>query len=183
MSVLWDKSSDVIVISVRHSGNEKVTSLISPSLSTLVGCEVPESVRDHKGVALLIEYERKGSDPTKYPIEQVYYVDSYNIPYGGMVRRALLAPVDPASNIAKQARSIVVAAWNKSSEGDACLLTHPLEGSKGEECSCEVKVSNHAEHSLVAIVRDVTERYRRFEAERRAHAETLARQKDAQSVS
>ena len=183
MSVLWDKSSDVIIISVQHSENKKVTSLISPSLSTLVGCELPKSIRDHNGVALLIDFERKGSNPTHYPIQQIYYVDSYNIPYGGMVRKALLAPVDQASNLAKQARDIVVAAWNKSSEEEASLLMYPLKGSKGEECSCEVKVSNHAEYGVVAIVRDVTERYRRFEAERRAHAETLARQKDAQSVS
>ena len=183
MSVLWDKSSDVIIISVQHSENKKVTSLISPSLSTLVGCELPENIRDHNGVALLVEFERKGSNPTKYPIQQVYYVDSYHIPYGGMVRQALLAPIDQSSNLAEQARNIVVAAWDKSSEEDASLLLHPLKGSKGEECSCEVKVSNHAEYGVVAIVRDVTERYRRFEAERRAHAETLARQKDAQSVS
>ncbi|KAL7573496.1 hypothetical protein ACA910_019813 [Epithemia clementina (nom. ined.)] len=48
-------------------------------------------------------------------------------------------------------------------------------------CSCELKVSQKSPESFVAIVRDVTERYRRFAAER-AHAEALARQKDAQTA-
>jgi hypothetical protein len=43
-------------------------------------------------------------------------------------------------------------------------------------------VSPHSESTLVAVVRDVTERHRRMEAERQAHLETVARQKDAQSV-
>ena len=48
-------------------------------------------------------------------------------------------------------------------------------------CSCELKISQKSPESFVAIVRDVTERYRRFAAER-AHAENLARQKDAQTA-
>ena len=47
--------------------------------------------------------------------------------------------------------------------------------------SCELKLSRRSE-SFVAIVRDVTERVKRFEAEQRATAEALARQKDAQNI-
>jgi signal transduction histidine kinase len=45
----------------------------------------------------------------------------------------------------------------------------------------EIKVSTHGSDAIVSVVRDVTERYRWFEAERRAHAEVLRRQRDAQS--
>jgi hypothetical protein len=37
------------------------------------------------------------------------------------------------------------------------------------------------DNARIVVVRDVTERYRRFEAERRAHA-SLARQQDAQAI-
>ena len=36
--------------------------------------------------------------------------------------------------------------------------------------------------ALIAVIRDVTERHRRFEAEKRAHSETVQRQRDAQAV-
>ena len=52
----------------------------------------------------------------------------------------------------------------------------------GEAIKCEIKVSKHGGFALVGIVRDVTERYRAFDAERRMHEEVLARQKDAQAV-
>lgn len=50
------------------------------------------------------------------------------------------------------------------------LRYHPVINALGKEITCEMKVSRHAENSLVAVVRDVTERDRRFEAERKAHA-------------
>lgn len=62
------------------------------------------------------------------------------------------------------------------------LMVHPLQRLTGEECRCEIKVSRHAQHALIAVIRDVTERYRRFEAEQRAHTETVQRQRDAQAV-
>jgi phage terminase small subunit len=37
------------------------------------------------------------------------------------------------------------------------------------------------DNARIVVVRDVTERYRRFEAERR-NAESLARQQDAQAI-
>ncbi|KAL7565390.1 hypothetical protein ACA910_003584 [Epithemia clementina (nom. ined.)] len=48
-------------------------------------------------------------------------------------------------------------------------------------CLCELKVSQKSPDSLVAIVRDMTERDRRFAAEQ-AHAQAVARQKDAQTA-
>jgi hypothetical protein len=46
-----------------------------------------------------------------------------------------------------------------------------------------MKVLPHDENGMIAVVRDVSERVRRFEAERKAESEALKRQKEAQSVS
>jgi hypothetical protein len=51
----------------------------------------------------------------------------------------------------------------------------------GEDLSCELKVSASMDNARIVVVRDVTERYRRFEAERR-NTESLARQQDAQAI-
>jgi hypothetical protein len=51
----------------------------------------------------------------------------------------------------------------------------------GEDLSCELKVSASMDNARIVVVRDVTERYRRFEAERR-NMESLARQQDAQAI-
>jgi hypothetical protein len=45
----------------------------------------------------------------------------------------------------------------------------------------EVKVTRLEENAIVMVVRNVSERYRRFEAEKRFVYETAARQKDAQA--
>jgi hypothetical protein len=39
----------------------------------------------------------------------------------------------------------------------------------GEDLSCELKVSASMDNARIVVVRDVTERYRRFEAERRIY--------------
>ena len=92
------------------------------------------------------------------------------------------------------------------------LMVHPFKRVTGEDCQVEIKISPHGllnelsngsdltiqrkrrtsyrniakndDHSaaLIAVIRDVTERYRRFEAEKRAHSETMQRQRDAQAV-
>lgn len=77
-----------------------------------------------------------------------------------------------------QTSDLIYAAWMHAelSSSEAVLMFQ-----LGDR-RCEVKVSPHTDEMLVAVIRDVTERYKRLEAERKAHVEMVARQKDAQSV-
>jgi hypothetical protein len=52
------------------------------------------------------------------------------------------------------------------------LIAHPMHQVDGEDFEVLESVGEHGK-SKVLVVRDVTERYRRFEAERRAHAGVL----------
>ena len=54
-------------------------------------------------------------------------------------------------------------------------------GGTGPRKKFEVKVTRLDEHAIVAVMRDVSERYRRFEAEKKFVIETTARQKDAEA--
>ena len=218
ISVLWDASSDAIVISARHG--HKVTSLLSPSFLKLVDVLPPPELQHRKSIALLIETEKHGgksgaaaaaaaTDPTPQstPPPQLQrqqshpqhlqspdmkddddglvvvlscsYVDCAEIPYGGLLRESILLEVSSPQAREWQASGLIAAAWQHAEQSDSeVILMYQFQ----EERKCEVKVSPHTDNTLVAIVRDVTERYKRMEAERKAHSETVARQKDAQSV-
>jgi hypothetical protein len=72
-------------------------------------------------------------------------------------------------------------AWQtKTSES---VFEHDVDhrGGSGPRIKFEVKVTRLDEHAIVVVVRDVSERYRRFEAEKRFVIETTARQKDAEA--
>lgn len=188
MGVLWDSSSDAIVISVRSG--DKVTSLMSPSFLPLVNLSLPDSIGNRrKGVALLLETDRHGG-ATEFgenpqgaadylEVVSGSYVDCSNSPYGGLSLESVLAEVNFEDVDAGPASDIIYAAWNHADRSSAeTILMFQLADRR-----CEVKVSPHTDDTLVAVIRDVTERVKRLEAERKAHFETMARQKDAQSVS
>ena len=52
------------------------------------------------------------------------------------------------------------------------------EGYTREQIQCEANVTRMEENSLIIVVRDISERFRRFEAEKRIVSETTARLKD-----
>ena len=192
MNVLWDSSSDVIIISVRHA--DKIASMMSPSYPKLVGATVPAALKGRKTTALMLEMELSTltsvidndiDGESSQSHTWASYVDSSEMPYG-RDRKTVLHKLEAADSEVTKAISLVGAAWNRFSKpdkDDSSLVMFPLECIDGSKRKCEIRVSYHTNNSIIAVVRDVTERYRRFEAERRAHSEVLARQRDAQSVS
>eukprot|EP00978_Attheya_sp_CCMP212_P045893 scaffold365111_cov63-Attheya_sp.AAC.1 len=76
---------------------------------------------------------------------------------------------------------LILRAWVH--EEKEIILMHDLI--KVEEVAtiirCEAKVSRLEENSLIVVIRDVSERFRRFEAEKRVISETTARTKDAEA--
>jgi hypothetical protein len=204
MSVLWDSSSDAIVISARSG--DKVTSMLSPSLLSLVDLPIPDRLAHRKGIALLIETEsnpgiQSGENPQgghAYEITSSSYIDCSGVPYGSLRGESLLEELSFVQNddndddeseagdgrvaasrgIAGHAAELVRAVWNHSGRSAVeSILMFQLADRR-----CEIKVSPHTDDMLVAVIRDVTERFKRLEAERKAHCEAVARQKDAQSV-
>jgi hypothetical protein len=193
MNVLWDSSSDVIIISVRYA--DKITSMLSPSYPKLVGATVPSDLRGRKTTALMLETELASSGD-KNPQDEppltkttANYVDSSEMPYGSVSRQTVLHKLNISEPEVMEAVGLVSSVWNRFAKSDnvdsdpSSLVVYPLQRVVGGKRKLEIKVSHHTSNSIIAVVRDVTERYRRFEAERRAHAEALARQRDAQSVS
>jgi len=88
--------------------------------------------------------------------------------------------LDPMSLRVLAFTDMLSRAWQ--SNRDELVFEHDAilqEG--GNRTKFEVKVTRLEENAIVVVVRDVSERYRRFEAEKRFVFETTARQKDAEA--
>ena len=200
ISVLWESSSDVIVISVRHASS--FSTMISPTFPSMIGA-VGKSDTNGEGSALLVKSEElpvrsmHGKDEQgKIRIKSSsFFVDASEIPYYAARNQSVHLPdIQIDDLVTQQADSLVQAAWNgletarrkgTDKEGGTkkeSLVVLDLQKADGSLIKCEIKLSQHSNNAVIAVVRDVTERYLRFDAERRAHAESEARQKDAQTV-
>jgi hypothetical protein len=119
-------------------------------------------------------------------VKEAYYIDSADFSFETLhesnIRNQLL---DPESLEVRMANRFMQETWStlKDPENKVNKLI-PLDFDRGDgsTCHCEMKVLPHDEIGMIAVVRDVTERVRRFEAERKAEAEALKRQKESQSV-
>ena len=185
LSVLWNSSSDVILISVKGGG--KITTMVSPSFPNLVGNKLPDSLKTKKELALLYDMHQVSSgagnpQENEDSSTNISFIDSIAL----TPETSFLATREANEPVLLRNGSLLIrAAWaaaKPEKDQNSVLLVQKLRQKDGEDCHCEIKISSNGDNSLVAIVRDVTERYRRFEAERRAHAEAVARQKDAHNV-
>eukprot|EP00549_Striatella_unipunctata_P026075 CAMPEP_0118716132 /NCGR_PEP_ID=MMETSP0800-20121206/27315_1 /TAXON_ID=210618 ORGANISM="Striatella unipunctata, Strain CCMP2910" /NCGR_SAMPLE_ID=MMETSP0800 /ASSEMBLY_ACC=CAM_ASM_000638 /LENGTH=697 /DNA_ID=CAMNT_0006622487 /DNA_START=667 /DNA_END=2760 /DNA_ORIENTATION=- len=206
VSVLWESSSDAIIISVRHKDG-KISSMLSPSFLPLVQENLPRNISmssTRTTAALMLETNAAPSASAEdniNSIESAYYVDSSVIPYDGNIEGAILMNLGRYHDLAVEGSAIIRVAWDAhSSKGEeandssssnndnsnnksSTLLMHQFQKESGDSsCACEMKISPHGNDALVVVVRDVTERVKRYDAERRAHLETLARQRDAQAI-
>lgn len=204
MSVVWENSSDTIAISVQKlSGN--ITSMISPSFFREALISKQEKLNDISAVVLELE------NPMKFKRRDSFTnvasrVELGDLPSVGMkiIRKEDFARLDLHSPESKNIFDPVVTgsgeekpdlmtyrvvafsdmmsrAWHtKTAESVFEHDVDPREG-RGPRTKFEVKVTRLDEHAIVVVVRDVSERYRRFEAEKKFVIETTARQKDAEA--
>lgn len=197
MSVVWENSSDTIAISVRKSSGS-VTTMVSPSFfrQALISRQ-QENVDNISTVLLEINNidapNRRDSITTWSEVETkdlreigmriIQKADFADIDLHSATKASLFEPLDlddPMSPRVIVFADILCRAWRTKMEElvfehDAILPT----GSS--RTKFEVKSTRLEENAVVVVVRDVSERYRRFEAEKRFVFETTARQKDAEA--
>lgn len=204
MSVVWENSSDTIAISVQKiSGN--VTALISPSFFREALIAKHENLNDISAVVLELEktYMKLRRDSFTNVASRVEIGDlpsvgmkiikkedfarldlhspeSKNIFYPVASRQGTETP-DLMSYRVVAFSDMMSRAWQTKTPES--VFEHDVDhrGGSGPRTKFEVKVTRLDEHAIVVVVRDVSERYRRFEAEKRFVIETTARQKDAEA--
>ena len=241
ITVLWESSSDVIIISVRNGST--FTTMISPTFPSMLGVSSLEGTDgEYLGAALMVKSKalpvsggphshhhydflesRDGREQQRYRLKSdSHFVDAWDIPYSSRAggnnyhqREGHLKDLLAGDTLNEQAGNIISAVWAKVtksskskqpqksrnllwnqddiSESDSSLsdsrsskkeslVVLDLKKVDGLLLKSEIKVSQRSDDAVIAIVRDVTERYLRFDAERRVHTEALARQKDAHAV-
>ncbi|KAL7564297.1 hypothetical protein ACA910_014358 [Epithemia clementina (nom. ined.)] len=185
MQLLWDSTTDTIIISV--CGGEETSTFLSPSYQSFVGSlkdsDSPPKNDHAPGVLLQTTSRKDGCDTLK--VLNAKYIDSSHISSSTSIDKLTMGTIDPEAKEVQLAAQMVHSCWKRleyNPDGASLLVLQEFDRPNGETSYCELKVSQKSPGSFVAIIRDVTERHKRFEAEKRAHAEALARQKDAQNV-
>ena len=197
MSVVWENSSDTIAISVRKASG-KVTTMISPSFfQPALIARQEENIDNISAVLLEIgninTTNRRDTitDCTKvqprdfdgFGMRIIPKSDFADIDLHSARRTDQFEPLNRNDHMAPRAISFVdmlSRAW-RTNMNEVVFEHDAILQAGGSRTKFEVKVTRLEESALVIVVRDVSERYRRFEAEKRFVFETTARQKDAEA--
>jgi hypothetical protein len=164
MTILWDTSSDVIVVSIKDE-NGKLISILSPSLLKVLGAKLPEKIQGRFATGLMVELtpcnERDGS-PAR--ITKAQYIDTKQAPYRGWVNHTVLETIDLDCFEAMTASNFITEAWVRSKvlksicDHDAYLKPYTFNVAENDVRNLEIKVSKHGQDAIIGVLRDVTER-------------------------
>jgi len=195
MGVVWYNSSDVIGISVRNVAGDVTTSL-SPTFLNIFSKNFSlhsDSMTSASSIALSVElgadiFKETGKEPIRISRKESKPGLMPKIVYG--VKHDHESDTDETSHFEissgidldeKEMSSVadlLIRAW-KAKDGDS-LIVHDLIHDNNK-FRCEAKVTRMEKNALIIVVRDISERFKRFEAEKKVISETMARQKDAEA--
>ena len=219
MSVVWDSSSDVIVVSVRGAGGG-ITTMVSPTYVSIFRREGRKDGGkdndDHNGDSssekrngLVFEFHPRdyatadggGGVPSSL---QVHDLEFTGLQSGGVSRAAAEIVRTGEGKLDEGMASLVelvFRAWNLSADritrsgGDGRsssasavtavvpddVIISPRLNSSDPAGRWEAKITRLRDSALVMVLRDTSERSRRFEAEKKYVSESTARAKDAEA--
>ena len=202
VSAVWESSSDPIAISVRTGANEGVTTLLSPAFFALGGGNgalrrlSKDEIKDlfrNKSVLFKMSKDvfNRGLDENNDQIFAVEPDDILSVDYtefysgkdqtsGIEFAGKLIAPEIGALRAVAES---VVKAWQNAEKHP--VFSHELRWTSENKNDLlvysEAKVSRLDEDSLIIIIRDISERVKIFETEKKILYETTSREKDAEA--
>ena len=201
MAAVWESSSDPIAISVKNGSNGGITTLLSPAFFALGGGRgalrrlSKDEIKDlfsNRSVLFKLSQDvlmrSSNGDNESYEVRfedilSVNYTDfstglgqTSGIVFGGQL-------VAPELGCLRAVAESVVRAWQN--KGQELVFSHELswtcENKKNRLVYSEAKVSQLDENSLIVIIRDISERIKVFETEKKILFEATSRQKDAEA--
>eukprot|EP00804_Cyclotella_cryptica_P000573 CCRYP_009977-RB/>CCRYP_009977-RB protein AED:0.01 eAED:0.01 QI:145/1/1/1/1/1/2/1184/902 len=202
MSAVWESSSDPIAISVRTGSNGGVSTLLSPAFFTLGGGRgalrrlSKEEIKNlfwNKSILFQLSeevFQRQNDGDNnefcKVKPEDILSVDFTEFSTGlGQSQGVVFAGevVTPEMGALRAVAESVVKAWQVT--GQEPVFSHELSWTRGNNRNVliysEAKVSRLDQNSLIVIIRDISERVKVFETEKKILYEATSRQKDAQA--
>jgi signal transduction histidine kinase len=194
MSAVWDNSSDVVILCLPNAATGHIKAIVSPAFSKLEDFD-SENGNTLGKFAVVLEVEPGSTNGV--PIHRAFTVDlkkPITRDDARRIRKSLHEQVSNNShgeqltvrkkNIAALAK-LIVKATSSDVDGQGSLLMHDLlaRGSDGREhlVRCEAKITKLETKAVLVVLRDISERFQRFEAEKRLIQEITERKKDAEA--
>ena len=180
MTVVWESSSDIIAISMRNAYNGDISTIVSPNFKHK---NKKEDEEISKVSSSAIMFVLKGEDiknnsklgnaplsinPSSVTILNADENDTTYINENPFFSKALSSLGD-----------VIVKAW--ASPKNENLFMHDLITLDGSSIQSEATQNQFEENAMIVILRDISERFMRFEAEKKVVSETTARLKDAEA--
>jgi signal transduction histidine kinase len=197
--MMWDNSSDVMAISV-ESLFGIVTTMVSPAFVKMLRqgkattesleTEMQSSTSGDKGMTFemskadlqsFLSKSDSSSMPSVQPTLYDFRIDELSSKSGKKKVQFQQDAIGPNEMLALA--ELMARSW-QCQERDS-LLSHDLVYRKDTEklgtIKCEARVTKLEESALFVVVRDISERFHRFEAEKLAVSEMTARRKDSEA--
>jgi signal transduction histidine kinase len=190
MTAVWESSSDVIVFCGTHNG--RVSARISPAFLKLIGLSTGKVDFLNRGaVSLVLDIS---------PETETFCVFAFDLSmpvtraYVSRMKQSLASSIKTWKNLEllpMEDRNIAImaqlAAKASKVEGKEvclnlrkCLVAFDERGNE-VELRCEAKTSKLEAGSTVLVLRDISDRIQRFEAEKKLVREMTTRKKDAET--
>lgn len=168
MLVFWECSADYIVLSVQGKDGV-ITTMLSPSFLTLG--DMKEKDISKTTTAIMF----RQTVPRTFRAEYSILTDSSNSIRLSPDSDLYGALEKPLSSV----RDLVFQCWDQDVTKSTILCDIALPN--GTFMNCEGKVTRYKGDALIVVVRDISERRRRLEAEKLLLSEQTARMKDAEA--
>jgi hypothetical protein len=201
MSAVWDNSSDIVVLCIPSASSGHIKAIVSPAfLKFEENYEHPSKENrkddgDRFALVLEVDVRARGDADTVLPAHRVFTVDlgkpidreeaqriRRSLQEQGRKRKIKEAPSIRKRNIMKLTMLIAKAACGNNDES---LRSHDMlaKGSDGLEhvVNCEANVTKLDSQAVLIVIRDISERFHRFEAEKQLIREMTERKKDAEA--
>jgi len=163
MAVVWDCSSDIVVISVK-GWNGNVTTMLSPKCLRYDGID-NSSLRAIFFDQTIVNIPDSDSG---YGIDARKFANCVCMEYE-KGKRIFFRAADDYLTLLPSLNSfaeLIIKAWTESI--DEVLISHDLVARGNEIIQCEANVTKLDSSSMVIVVRDISDRFKRFEAEKQA---------------
>ncbi len=194
MSAVWDHSSDILVWGSRRG--DLITGIVSPSFfstehsfgvveGSALSCERGQS-KKHTHCTLLMEvnpatgeYRSLAVNLKSITREDAVAVLSYAARKER--RRINTAALNGEKNLSIVA-DLLCQAYDMEGKRETTAIRELYSGSSVDHiCHCEAKMTKLDTSSCLIVLRDISERYQRFEAEKQLIEEQTARRKDSEA--
>jgi len=187
MGVVWDNSSDVIGVSIKNISGD-VTTLLSPTFHKLYSDNVKTSDTaetdmdriQNLACAFELDAQVMNYSEEKLRSQQILPSSVYDVEFGGISGFTKIRNGKTTKENLASMSQLVVKCWKAENEVKMHLHDMVLgSGNLKKIIRCEANISRLEQNAIVIVVRNISERFRRFEAEKKAISETTARMKDA----